>query len=153
MGPVTERELCERGGKGDWCCFWLLEVAVVGLFYKVEFTEFSQLVWKVGTTGSTKTTLQKQKTGIASHTRNGSGGSWCSVVGSVIKCCNTRIQQWGYMFKFTNTWGLHVYMQGHIKMLKCKEKAGFMLKNRETTVKTNDTRVFNPHVLRMQHRS
>lgn len=43
MGPVTEREVCERGVKGDWCCFWRLEVAVVGLFYKVEFTEFSQL--------------------------------------------------------------------------------------------------------------
>jgi len=49
-----------------------------------------------------------------------------------------------YMFKSTNTWVLHVYMQGHIKMLKCKEKAGCMLKNKETTVKTNDTRVFNP---------
>jgi len=49
-----------------------------------------------------------------------------------------------YMFKSTNTWVLHVYMQGHIKMLKCKEKAGCMLKNKETTVKNNDTRVFNP---------
>jgi hypothetical protein len=29
-------------------------------------------------------------------------------------------------------------------MLKCKEKAGCMLKYRETTVKTNDTWGFNP---------
>jgi len=107
MGPVTEREVCEWGGKGDWCCFWRLEVAVVGLFYKVEFTEFSQLAWKVGTTCSTKTMLEMQRSGTASHTRNGSGGSWCSVVGSVIKCSNGRIQQWGCMFKFANTRGLH----------------------------------------------
>jgi len=38
-------------------------------------------------------------------------------------------------------------------MLKSKEKAGCMLKNKKTTVKTNGTRGFNPHVLRMQHRS
>lgn len=47
---------------------------MVGLFYKVEFTEFSQLAWKVGTTCSTKTMLEMQRSGTASHTRNGSGG-------------------------------------------------------------------------------
>jgi hypothetical protein len=57
------------------------------------------------------------------------------------------------MFKFTNTWELHVYIQGHIKMLNCKDKAGCMLKNKETAVKTKDTRGFNLHVLGMQHRS
>jgi hypothetical protein len=82
MGTGTVREVCERGGKGDWCCFWRLEVEVVELFYKVEFTEFSQLAWKVGTTCSTTAMLEMQRSGIASHTRNGSGGSWCSEVGS-----------------------------------------------------------------------
>ena len=107
MGPVTEREVCERGGKGGWCCFWRLKVAVVKLFYKVEFTEFSHLAWKVGTTCSTKTMLEMQRTGIASQTRNGRGGSWCLVVGSVIKCCNGRTQQWGCMFTFMVCTSVH----------------------------------------------
>ena len=39
VSPVTEREVCERGGQKGL----LLFLAVVGLFYKAQFTEFSQL--------------------------------------------------------------------------------------------------------------
>jgi hypothetical protein len=61
-GPVTEREVWQRGGKGDCWCYWRLEVAVVELFYKVEFPEFSQLAWKVRTVRSTKTMSEMRET-------------------------------------------------------------------------------------------
>lgn len=85
---------------GGWRWRWW------GYFIKLSLQNF-QLAWKVGTTCSTRTMLEMQRSGTASYTRNGSGGAWRSVVGSVIKYCNGRIQQCGCMFKFTNTRGLH----------------------------------------------